>query len=713
MWSLGNEIYDTHADAAQGAETLRRLMALAHHHDPKGNARLTFCSNYMPWENTQHSADIIQLIGYNYGANLYESHHTDHSDWILYGGETGSTVQSRGIYHFPLSKDTLSDDDLQCSALGNSATSWGARSVLENIRLDPPYTLGQFVWAGQDYLGEPTPYHTKNAYFGQLDTAGFPKDSYYLYQAAWTDFAQSPMIHLYPYWDFSPGQLIDVRVCSNAPRVELFLDGESLGTTELTEVVVADYQVPYRPGVLRAIAMDSQGNTVCEAVRHSFGEVVDLRLSHMTEGETLFTTIIAIDAEGRAVENANRRVNVAVEDGDLLALDNGDATDYESYQADNRRLFNGMLLAIIRPYPGKQPKVKAILDWEDIPIRKVELTADGYQIQAKVYPPEASHRDLHWRLTDASGIDSPLGRLDVKANGLSVRVVPSGDGQVIARCSPWNGKDHAAFISMLALDITGYGKPLLNPYAFVSGGLYSASNTELTNGNERGIATPRDRESHVCFQDMDFGPYGSDEITLSLFPLDKEPFSFDIWQDRPQAGETPLFTAHYDKGSIWNTYQDITCRLPRKLAGVTGVCFVFRQKVHIKGFVFTPMDKCFQKLFAAECDSAYGDSYQAAPDGAMEGLAGNVTLVFQHMDFRPHGSSAVRLCWRSALPLNSMQLHFSGEAGEVRQMVELPQAEEYTDAVFPLDMRVVGDQTLSLILLPGCGLDLRWIWFLR
>ena len=118
---------------------------------------------------------------------------------------------------------------------GNSATSWGAKSVEACIKADRdiPFSLGQFIWAGQDYIGEPTPYHTKNSYLGHVDTAGFPKDSYYLFQAAWTDYRKAPMVHLFPYWDFSPGQMTDVRVCSNAPAVELFFNDVSLGIRAL------------------------------------------------------------------------------------------------------------------------------------------------------------------------------------------------------------------------------------------------------------------------------------------------------------------------------------------------------------------------------------------------------------------------------------------------------------------------------------------------
>lgn len=189
MWSIGNEIYDTHADE-RGQEVTRMLMEYVQEFDPKGNARVTIGSNYMPWENAQKCADIVKLAGYNYAEKYYDQHHAEHPDWIIYGSETSSVVQSRGIYHFPYEQPVLDDDDEQCSALGNSTTSWGAKSPEYCIiaERDHPFSLGQFLWTGFDYIGEPTPYHTKNSYFGQLDTATFPKDSYYIYQAAWTDY---------------------------------------------------------------------------------------------------------------------------------------------------------------------------------------------------------------------------------------------------------------------------------------------------------------------------------------------------------------------------------------------------------------------------------------------------------------------------------------------------------------------------------------------
>ncbi len=362
LWSIGNEIYDTHADE-HGQELTRRLKELTEKYDPQGNARVTIASNYMPWENAQKCADIVKIAGYNYSEKYYEKHHGEHPDWIIYGSETSSIVQSRGIYHFPLKAGILAEDDLQCSALGNSITSWGARS-LENcvaIDRDTEFSMGQFLWTGFDYIGEPTPYHTKNSYFGQIDTAGFPKDSYYVWQAAWTDYRKNPMVHVFPYWDFNPGQMIDVRICSNAPEVELLLNGKSLGRQKLSHepgsgtVILADYRVAYEEGVLTAVAYDQEGKELARQERCSFGNSHAIRIYpenttvNANGRDLIFLEIGTVDESGNPVENACDRVRVEVTGaGRLIGLDNGDSTDYDSYKGISRRLFSGKLLAIIQ-----------------------------------------------------------------------------------------------------------------------------------------------------------------------------------------------------------------------------------------------------------------------------------------------------------------------------------------------------------------------------
>lgn len=374
MWSIGNEIYDTHADE-HGREITLHLKELVEKYDPEKNASVTIGSNYMPWENAQKCADAVKLAGYNYSEKYYDTHHKEHPDWIIYGSETSSIVQSRGVYHFPLKAGILAEDDYQCSSLGNSATSWGAKSMEDCVTIDrdKDYSMGQFLWTGFDYIGEPTPYHTKNSYFGQVDTAGFPKDAYYVWKSAWTDAKKAPMVHIFPYWDFNPGQLIDVRVCSNGAAVELFVNGKSYGKQELTHKpgsgkhIIADYTVPYEDGKLLAVAYDDAGKEIARQEKHSFGnshaivlqaenakgqkisDVADAKLLTADGRDLLFVTIETIDENGNPVENACDRVTVEVTGaGRLVGLDNGDSTDYDSYKGLSRRLFNGKLLAMVQ-----------------------------------------------------------------------------------------------------------------------------------------------------------------------------------------------------------------------------------------------------------------------------------------------------------------------------------------------------------------------------
>jgi len=685
-------------------------MDLVKLHDPGEHGFVTFCSNYMPWENTQKCADIIKLMGYNYAEYLYHDHRAAHPDWIIYGGETASTVQSRGIYHFPFSKSLLSDDDMQCSALGNSTTSWGAKSPEACIidHRDATFTMGQFLWTGTDYIGEPTPYHTKNSYLGQVDTAGFPKDSYYIYKSAWTDYKESPMVHLFPYWGWSPGQPIDVRIASNAPRVELFLNGKSLGAQEIDHKtgtkLTADYIVPYEPGCIKAIAYDETGAVIAEATRHSFGDTESLKLTHTKYGQLTFTEINALDAKGHTVENATNRVTVTVTNGEILGMDNGDSADYDQYKTNNRRMFSGKLLVISK---GENPTITAEIDTTDIPIRKIELTASDNKITAKTYPNNATYNQLTWRLADVSGIDSYLGRLDVNENGMSATLVPKGDGEVYIRCQAANGMPHPSLISLLPIEITGYGKPFLDPYSFISGGLYNISNVPMTNGNERGVATLRDGESHVGFADLDFGPYGSDEITLGLFPLPKENFPIEIWLGMPGNGRK-ICTVTYDKGSIWNTYQDVTYKLPERLTGVQTLCFVFRLKVHIKGFQFTRQSKALAKISFASYDHIYGDSF-TVKETAVENIGNNVTIEFQHMDFEDETAAGIDISWRSKLDSNTIRMVFVNEAGEETiNLLTLPKSEGYGSTHLALDKPLKGNGTVRFIFLPGSDINLEW-----
>ncbi|MBY0216038.1 glycoside hydrolase family 2 TIM barrel-domain containing protein [Paenibacillus illinoisensis] len=776
MWSIGNEIYDTHADE-RGQEVTRMLMEYVLEFDPKGNAGVTIGSNYMPWENAQKCADIVKLAGYNYAEKYYDKHHEEHPDWIIYGSETSSVVQSRGIYHFPFEQSILADDDEQCSALGNSTTSWGAKSAEYCIlaERDRPYSLGQFLWTGFDYIGEPTPYHTKNSYFGQLDTATFPKDSYYIYQAAWTDYKKSPMVHLFPYWDFSPGQLIDVRVCSNAPKIELQLNGKTIGTYDIDHAngtqLVGWWKVPYEEGELKAIAYDENGKIIATDVQRSYTDAHKVRLQADKEQlqangtDLIFVEIQVEDEAGNPVQNANNRVQVKVTGaGRLLGLDNGDSTDYDPYKGLSRRLFSGKLMAIIgsthepgsirievtseglqgaaaefesKAVDGEVMSTSASVATQgqtvltkneertvltgraqEIPLRKIEIISEAGQafdpsiqemlVTAKLYPENTSYRDIEWAVVNDAGIESNIAK--VEANGLEVRVSALGDGEFRLRATSSNGTDKTKLISQLEFKATGLGTAYKDPYGFITGGLYDYTKGDVGNGNERGVATSRDGETHVGFRNIDFGPYGSDTITIPIFALSSEDYFLQIWEGMPdEEGSTLLADVVYQKESRWNVYQEETYQLSKRLSGITSICFVLKQKIHIKGFSFERQSRAFEQNTAASCDHLYGDTF-SIEDEYVEGIGNNVSLEFENMDFTAEGTSKLVIYGRSPIDKNTIHIRFAGEAGQSNQLVEFTHSEGYEKRVFELE-QVSGVQKVTFIFLPGSQFDFGWFRF--
>jgi beta-galactosidase len=767
MWCIGNEIYDTHADE-RGQVVTRQLMEQVRLHDPKGNAPITIGSNYMPWENAQKCADIVKLAGYNYAEKYYGKHHEAHPDWIIYGSETSSVVQSRGIYRFPVERSVLADDDEQCSALGNSPTSWGAKSPEACITADrdTPFSLGQFIWSGFDYIGEPTPYHTKNSYFGQIDTATFPKDSYYLYQAEWTDYKTRPMVHLYPYWDFNPGQLIDVCAVSNAPRIELRFNGETVGYHDIDHVhgakLVGRWKLPYREGILTALAYDEAGLVIATASRSSFGDASRIRLTPdkltmQADGTDLIFVEIAMEDEaGCPVENANNRVQVEVSGaGRLLGLDNGDSTDYDPYKGLSRRLFSGKLMAVIGaaltpggitvrvsstgmesrslelealPSEVSVEGLSANMGNEDmtvltgradeIPLRKIELESAGGQqldasrkqveVQARLYPPDTSYTELEWSVVDDAGIKSNIARVEGK--GHTAVLTALGDGSFRVRCTSRNGTDRIKLISQLEFQVSGIGTAYLDPYGFVSAGLYDYSKGEISNGNERGVATSRELETQVGFHNIDFGPYGSDTITLPIFALSSEEYPLQIWEGMPgEEGSLLVADVVYQKPSKWNTYQEETFKLSKRLSGVTSLAFVVRQKIHLKGFSFTRHNRAFGVNPATECDRIYGDTYTRTLD-AVEEIGNNVSLEYDGMDFGSTGTSRLVVYGRSPIDKNTIRIRFEHEEGESQQLVEFTRSEGYEERSFVLEP-VAGVQKVTFIFLPGSRFDFGWFRF--
>ncbi len=760
MWSIGNEIGDTNNNPEQAGKVTQMLCEYVRQHDPCGNGVTTIGSNYMAWGGAQHCAKFIQTVGYNYGEKLYDGHHAVHQEWVIYGSETASTVSSRGVYRFPMSAPILTDDDLQCSSLGNSNTSWGTQNIAQMLvdDLNCEYSLGQYLWTGTDYIGEPTPYHTRSSYFGMMDTALFPKDYWYLCKALWTD---QHMVHIGVSWDWNPGQMIDVPVMTNAASVELFLNGTSLGVKAVdlraAEKCWPVWRIPFVAGELKAVAYAEDGSILASDTRVTPGNTAKLLLSverpvlNATGDDLAFVTISAVDESGNPVDNACDRVHVSVTgQGMLMGLDNGDSTDRDGYKTSTRRLFNGKLLAIVGDIgeegnvhvevasPGMEaatldiPVMRNMNAWQrvrsvplcreetmpdEIPVRKIELipmgskhlNPDHEEVSFRVvtHPANAMQQDLTFRITNPKGIESPCASYEVVGDIVTVKAL--GDGAICLRASCNNGYSHARVISQQDILIEGLGQPNLDPYGFISGGLYTISYGELTSGNEQGVAFARDGESMAGFVNVDFGSVGSDEITLPIFALDSSHYDVTLWDGHTHEGGEIIAVLPYQKPSRWNVYQPETYKLPRRLTGLHTLCFTMNRKIHLKGFSFTRQSRAWMPLSALDADAVYGDSFTRKAD-CIADIGNNVSLVYENMDFGDATHARLTIDGYTPLKENPITIRLQNEAGEsVTSLAQFKGAARGAQS-FPVEV-LPGVCTVSFVFLPGCQFDFNGFRF--
>jgi beta-galactosidase len=387
LWSIGNEIPEQ--NSPDGWKEAKRLTDFFHEEDP--TRPTTSAMNEWAAAIRNHFADNVDIKGFNYQPMHYEQIMHDHPDWVVYGSETESCVSSRGVYHLPIVAYEKPPSH-QISSYDTVAPFWAYCPDVEFTYQDKlPNVLGEFVWTGFDYLGEPTPYwdgnggDTKNdwparsSYFGFVDLAGFPKDNYYLYQSEWTT---QPMVHLLPHWNWQgqEGQTIPVMAYSNAEEVELFLNGKSLGRkkrfSDEWEMPVGHnvsdtgkflskyrriWEVPYQPGTLKAVAY-SGGKQVAEQEVRTAGApariklIADRSVIHADGDDLSYLTVRVEDKDGNLCPLADNLIHFDVSGaGEIAGVDNGNAATTEPFHADHRKAFNGMALLILRSHnePGK------------------------------------------------------------------------------------------------------------------------------------------------------------------------------------------------------------------------------------------------------------------------------------------------------------------------------------------------------------------------
>lgn len=755
MWSIGNEIYDT--QHGRGLEITRNLRDRVRLNDPCKNAYTTLGSNSLDSEAAQACTNELDLAGYNYGERLYDLHHEKFKDWCIYGSETSSTVQSRGVYHFPASSFILTHMDEQCSSLGNGITNWSAESseaVVYKDR-DAKYSIGQYIWTGWDYIGEPTPYFNKNSYFGQIDTAGFEKDTFYLYQAEWTNYKDSPMVHILPYWNFNEGQLIDIRIYSNCPKVELFFNEVSQGDYvidhENGKQLSARYTLPYSEGTIKAVAYDENGKVIATDTRSSFGDASKINLipdkkELVANGtDIIFVEINVEDENGIFVANANNRIEVSVEGaGRLVGLDNGDSTDYDSYKGTNKRLFKGRLLAMVAAgnLPGtitvtakSVGLTTAVIELQateclekhipkfekneytpcnfEIPIRQIKLHKTGNgklspsnkteNVSYEILPANATYREVNWIPFSPDGIESNVATVkDGLVNAL-------GDGRFRLCCYAKNAANHPEVLSEYEYEITGMGSTSFDPYKLVSAILRTNESSKNDLSFQGGLFI-KGGTNWISFDRVDFGDYGSDEITLPIFAF-TDTLPLEIWEGIPNKGGKLLAECEYSAKSWYNHYQENTFKLSKRLKGMKTLSIVTKtdSPISVQGFYFKKLEKSYSQIDAVDCIEIYGDSYQKLSD-AIVGIGNNVSINFGSFDFSKEGTSAITVCGRSNIPVSALNIVFKNEKETFRRSVDFTGFSEMSVQTMEFE-QLEGKYEVSFIFFPGSNFDMKWFKF--
>lgn len=385
MWSIGNEIPEQ--GSYEGRLIAEHLQNLCHKLDP--TRPVTQGMDKAEDALKSGFAQVMDVPGFNYRVYKYDRNIKGLPCGFLLGSETASTVSSRGVYKFPVEWGQAKEDkDGQCSSYDVEWCLWSNLPEQDFMAMDDkPYTIGQFVWTGYDYLGEPTPYDaywpSRSSYFGIMDLAGLPKDRYYLYRSVWNK--QSHTLHVLPHWTWPgrEGKVTPVFVYTDSPEAELFVNGKSQGRVRKDKAVRLEphpaqeswidptepdearryatrYRlmwpnVKYEPGELTVVAYDESGNRVGEETVRTALEAKALKLdmdrAELRKGvdDLAYVTVSLVDKNGTELPQADDRIDVEVSGaGSFKAICNGDATSLESFVEPTMKLFNGKLVVTVK-----------------------------------------------------------------------------------------------------------------------------------------------------------------------------------------------------------------------------------------------------------------------------------------------------------------------------------------------------------------------------
>jgi beta-galactosidase len=369
MWSIGNEIPDQ--GNKEGVEYAKKLQDLCHKLDP--SRPVTQGIDRVDAAMKSGFAQVMDVPGFNYRLHKYDKGLKELPQGFLLGSETASTVSSRGVYKFPVEvSNKKTYDDGQCNGYDTEYCSWSNLPDDDWVWQDDyKQVIGEFVWTGYDYLGEPTPYDTywpsRSSYFGICDLAGLAKDRYYLYRSKWN--TEKHTVHLLPHWTWPDrkGKVTPVYCYTDGVEGELFVNGKSQGRVRKNKESRLDRyrlrwnNVKYEPGEIKVVAYDENGNVIGEDTRRTAGAPSDIVFEVETanggkqptlkaDGKDMaFITVSMTDKDGNHCPTADNHLTFEVTgNGTFQAACNGDATSLEPFTQPQMKLFSGKVVAVVR-----------------------------------------------------------------------------------------------------------------------------------------------------------------------------------------------------------------------------------------------------------------------------------------------------------------------------------------------------------------------------
>ena len=347
MWSLGNEVRTNLTGGDYSSSEIVNVCTTVNSAvKALDSTRPTTMGNNAPGGNLSALMAIVDVVGINYNGN----NQTYQTDRPIYGSETTSALSSRGVY-------ATDSANMAYPSYDNKAVSWGNTAAeTVNAYLSSARSCGHFVWTGFDYIGEPTEwnkYPAKSSYFGIVDTCGFPKDIYFMYQSMWDS---RPMIHMLPHWTHEFGN-IDVWLYSNCASVELFLNGVSLGKKALSQRGTKNqyaYTVAYAAGTIVANGYDASGNLIAQDIQYTAGTPAKLALSSdktavsTASDDLVYITCDVQDKNGTLCPNADNSVVFTVVGGTIIGTDNGHGANVEKLSGSTHAAFSGKCLCVVK-----------------------------------------------------------------------------------------------------------------------------------------------------------------------------------------------------------------------------------------------------------------------------------------------------------------------------------------------------------------------------